>query len=287
MKRHVFDGVEYKNGVGPEPSSTTGTNASTLPVSSAPSGSPPRHGPRHELKQANPGIAEAPPKGHDAFSDMLFGASASAQELPPGRSELGPEDSEYGKVPENRALVLATPPSQLLPEKFKNSRQVSLAHRIKPTSGANSTFASPDGDLWPGAPPGRPSIIFGHEKSPSQVADVLPHELGHTIWTRDLSPKEQTAFIRFMRQYAASSEYDPDSEVEKAYRRTQPEYDEPDAKERESKILREFFPEMVRLYIGDPSTLLKESPKGYQVMKSIFGGREYIGGRVTDAKGGR
>jgi len=242
---------------------------------------------RHELKQNNPGIADTSAGGHDTFGDMLFGASANAQELPPGQSELGPEDSEYGKVPENRALVLATPPSQLLPEKFKNSRQVSLAHRIKPTSGANSTFASPDGDLWPGAPPGRPSIIFGHEKSPSQVADVLPHELGHTIWTRDLSPKEQTAFIQFMRQYAASSEYDPDSEVEKAYRRTQPGYDELDAKERENKILREFFPEMVRLYIGDPSTLLKESPKGYQLMKSIFGGREYIGGRVTDAKGGR
>lgn len=225
-------------------------------------------------------------KNADAYAQSLH-EQQDAEYGAQGQSELGPDDSEYGKVPGNRALVLATPPSQLLPEKFVNSRRVSLAQRIKPTSGANGTFASPDGDLWPGAPPDRPSIILGREKSPSQMGDVLPHELGHTIWTRDLNPKEQNAFIGFMRQYAASSNYDPDSEVEKAYRRAQPTSDEQDAKERESQTLREFFPEMVRLYIGDPTTLLKESPEGYKLMKNIFGGREYLGGKITDTSAPR
>jgi diguanylate cyclase (GGDEF)-like protein len=210
---------------------------------------------------------------------------------------------------ENDALIASTPIAALLPPHFENARRV---RGSSPTSQAplemrDGTIAlgsyggtsnpptseylysadqnsSTITDMTAPFLPGGPSNAVTTARMASRDAGVLTHELGHAIWTRDLSDdlrREWTTLHKSeLRRY---------EEAERAY------FAHPTQASRAAMMAAaplvaigvydndpgHSFAELNTAYLRSPRAFQARDPKAYAFFKKAYRGMEYIDGRPT------
>lgn len=182
------------------------------------------------------------------------------------------------------------PPSRLLPQRFKNARQITWG---APLSGVfperpsalgryGQDFNHPEADLGPGEYANTAQVSKLGTEEPATYA----HELNHAVWEKDLTPAERrkftaTASATWEKLRAAFlSDYEKGAGVSTA--QDAAEAHVPKAVSvyvhgpNDALGMHEAFAEMGAQYMLNPTAFKTTYPSWYRMMRQFYGGKEYI-----------
>lgn len=191
------------------------------------------------------------------------------------------------------------PPSVLLPQHFKNARQVAwgapLDKRVDEGYGHFGTQFDPRDKPVPD--PNAPGFRRAHntiliDPEANDSPAIWTHELGHAIYDRDLTSQQREKFkaatdsiTERLKAEIVASGVTPNTPgarekllaIINKYPRAVTAYaNEPDAFNR----YHETFAEMWAQYMANPTPFKRTYPQEYELLRQFAGGHEYIGGRA-------
>lgn len=241
---------------------------------------------------AEVGAIIASGKGGSSESSSSTSTPTTARERREGPHVEWPVDPN-GRD-ENADLLLSTPPSKLLPERFRNARNVTYGSpttkQINNRSDLHGLFGRPF-DPRPGPLPRNTVLVSAQDRD---EAATYAHETWHSAYAGDLTPDEKASFKQLVDPISAAftadqtallyptqgrSKYDYRSasiEAAKKYPKAVAIYTALYSKDPD-RMYDEMFSELGAQYMANPSAFKRAYPKIYGWYRDLVG-KEFVSG---------